>query len=574
MSVKIPRRTYADLYGPTRGDRVRLADTELIAEVEQDYAVYGDEITFGGGKVIRDGMGQSSTATRESEHGALDLVITNALIIDHWGIVKADIGVRNGRIVKIGKAGNPDTQAGVDPDLVVGASTEVIAGEGKIVTAGAIDSHIHFISPQQIYEALSNGTTTMLGGGTGPATGTNATTCMPGRWNLEQMFRAVEAWPVNFGFLGKGNASTREPLAEQVLAGVCGLKLHEDWGTTPAAIDACLRVADEFDVQVAIHTDTLNEAGFVDDTIAAIGGRTIHTYHTEGAGGGHAPDIIKVCGESNVLPSSTNPTRPYTINTLDEHLDMLMVCHHLDPSIAEDIAFAESRIRRETIAAEDILHDLGALSMLSSDSQAMGRVGEVVMRTWQTAHKMKTQRGALPEDSSRNDNFRAKRYVAKYTINPAITHGIAHEVGSIEPGKWADLVFWEPAFFGVKPAMILKGGMIAVAQMGDPNASIPTPQPVHYREMFATRGGALGKTSLTFVSQMALDDGIGERYGLKKQVVAVKNCRNISKADMVHNAYRPSITVDPETYQVVADGQLLTCEPATVLPMAQRYFLF
>ncbi len=450
MSTRIPRRTYADLYGPTTGDRVRLADTELIVEVEQDYAVYGEEIPFGGGKVIRDGMGQSSTAIRESEHGALDLVITNALIIDHWGIVKADIGIRDGRIVKIGKAGNPDVQAGVDPDLVVGAATEVIAGEGKIVTAGAIDSHIHFISPQQIYEALSNGTTTMIGGGTGPATGTNATTCSPGRWNIEQMLRAAEAWPMNFGFLGKGNASARDPLAEQVLAGACGLKLHEDWGTTPAAIDTCLRVADEFDVQVAIHTDTLNEAGFVDDTIAAIAGRTIHTYHTEGAGGGHAPDIIKIAGLPNILPSSTNPTRPLTVNTIAEHLDMLMVCHHLNPQVPEDVAFAESRIRQETIAAEDILHDLGAISMMSSDSQAMGRIGEVVTRTWQTAHKMKVQRGPLPEDSSRNDNQRVKRYVAKYTINPAITHGIAHETGSIEPGKLADLVLWNPAFFGVK----------------------------------------------------------------------------------------------------------------------------
>jgi urease subunit alpha len=572
MSVKIPRRTYADLYGPTRGDRVRLADTELIAEVEQDYTVYGDEITFGGGKVIRDGMGQSSTATRESENGALDLVITNALIIDHWGIVKADVGVRNGRIVKVGKAGNPDTQAGVDPELVVGASTEVIAGEGKILTAGAIDSHIHFISPQQIYEALSNGTTTMIGGGTGPATGTNATTCTPGRWNLEQMFRAAEAWPMNFGFLGKGNASAREPLAEQVLAGACGLKLHEDWGTTPAAIDACLRVADEFDVQVAIHTDTLNEAGFVDDTIAAIAGRTIHTYHTEGAGGGHAPDIIKIAGLPNILPSSTNPTRPLTVNTIAEHLDMLMVCHHLNPQVPEDVAFAESRIRQETIAAEDILHDLGVISMMSSDSQAMGRIGEVVTRTWQTAHKMKVQRGALPGDASRNDNQRIKRYIAKYTINPAIAHGIASEVGSIESGKLADMVLWSPAFFGVKPEMIIKGGFIAWSVMGDANASIPTPQPVLYRPMFGSFGAAPQSTGVTFISLASLP--YVETLGLKKRLVPVENCRKIGKADMIHNSATPQIEVDPETYEVRADGELLTCEPASVLPLAQRYFLF
>jgi len=592
MSVKIPRRTYADLYGPTRGDRVRLADTELIAEVEQDYAVYGDEITFGGGKVIRDGMGQSSTATRESEHGALDLVITNALIIDHWGIVKADVGVKNGRIVKIGKAGNPDTQAGVDPDLVVGVSTEVIAGEGKILTAGAIDSHIHFISPQQIYEALSNGTTTMLGGGTGPATGTNATTCMPGRWNLEQMFRAAEAWPVNFGFLGKGNAATRDPLAEQILAGVCGLKLHEDWGTTPAAIDACLRVADEFDIQVAIHTDTLNEAGFVDDTIAAIAGRTIHTYHTEGAGGGHAPDIIKIAGLPHILPSSTNPTRPLTVNTIAEHLDMLMVCHHLNPQVPEDVAFAESRIRQETIAAEDILHDLGVISMMSSDSQAMGRIGEVVTRTWQTAHKMKVQRGPLPGDSSRgsssggsssggsssggsssgNDNQRIKRYIAKYTINPAIAHGIATEVGSIEPGKLADLVLWNPAFFGVKPEMVIKGGLIAWSVMGDANASIPTPQPVLYRPMFGSFGSAPQAIAAIFISRASLPHV--EKLGLGKRLVPVANCRKIGKANMIHNSATPHIEVDPETYEVHADGELLTCEPASVLPLAQRYFLF
>jgi urease subunit alpha len=572
MSVKVPRRTYADLYGPTTGDRVRLADTELIVEVERDYAVYGDEITFGGGKVIRDGMGQSSTAVRETEHGALDLVITNALIIDHWGIVKADIGIRDGRIVKIGKAGNPDTQAGVDPDLVVSAATEVIAGEGKIVTAGGIDSHIHFISPQQIYEAISSGITTMIGGGTGPATGTNATTCTPGRWNLEQMFRAAEAWPMNFGFLGKGNASTRAPLAEQILAGACGLKLHEDWGTTPAAIDACLRVADEYDVQVAIHTDTLNEAGFVDDTIAAIGGRTIHTYHTEGAGGGHAPDIIKIAGQPNVLPSSTNPTRPLTVNTIAEHLDMLMVCHHLNPQVPEDVAFAESRIRQETIAAEDILHDLGAISMMSSDSQAMGRIGEVVIRTWQTAHKMKLQRGPLAGDSSRNDNNRVKRYVAKYTINPAIAHGIAHEVGSIEPRKLADLVLWSPAFFGVKPELIIKGGFIAWSVMGDANASIPTPQPVLYRPMFGSFGNAIQAISQTFISSASMPQV--ERLGLRKQLVPVRNCRKIGKKNMIHNSATPKIEVDPETYEVRADGELLTCEPASVLPMAQRYFFF
>ncbi len=572
MSVRIPRRTYADLYGPTAGDRVRLADTALIVEVERDYTVYGDEITFGGGKVIRDGMGQSSTALRESEHGALDLVITNALIIDHFGIVKADIGIRDGRIVKIGKAGNPDTQDGVDPDLVVGAGTEVIAAEGKIVTAGAIDTHIHFISPQQIYEALSNGVTTMIGGGTGPATGTNATTCTPGRWNIEQMLRAVEAWPLNFGFLGKGNAGTVGPLAEQIEAGACGLKLHEDWGTTPAAIDACLRVADEYDVQVAIHTDTLNEAGFVDDTIAAIGGRTIHTYHTEGAGGGHAPDIIKIAGLPNILPSSTNPTRPLTVNTIAEHLDMLMVCHHLNPMVPEDVAFAESRIRQETIAAEDILHDLGVISMMSSDSQAMGRIGEVVTRTWQTAHKMKVQRGPLAGDSSRNDNLRAKRYVSKYTINPAIAHGIALEVGSIEPGKIADLVLWNPAFFGVKPDIIVKGGFIAWGAMGDANASIPTPQPVLYRPMFGSFGGATQATGATFVSRAGLPHV--EKLGLHKRLIAVENCRKIGKANMVHNSATPHIEVDPETYEVRANGELLTCEPASVLPLAQRYFLF
>jgi len=574
MSAKLARRTYADLYGPTKGDRVRLADTELVIEVEKDYTAYGDEITFGGGKVIRDGMGQSSTATRGAQPAALDLVITNALIVDHWGIVKGDIGIRGGRIVKVGKAGNPDTMAGVDPDLVVGAATEVIAGENCIVTAGAIDSHIHFISPQQIYEALSNGTTTMIGGGTGPATGTNATTCTPGGWNLARMLQAAEAWPVNFGFLGKGNASAAEPLVEQILAGACGLKLHEDWGTTPAAIDACLKVADKYDVQVAIHTDTLNEAGFVEDTIAAIAGRAIHTYHTEGAGGGHAPDIIKIAALKNVLPSSTNPTRPFTVNTIAEHLDMLMVCHHLNPQTPEDVAFAESRIRPETIAAEDILHDLGVFSMLSSDSQAMGRIGEVVLRTWQTAHKMKVQRGPLPQDSSRNDNFRVKRFVAKYTINPAITHGIAAHVGSIEPGKLADLVLWKPAFFGVKPEIVVKGGFIAWSVMGDANASIPTPQPVLYRPMFGSFGGAAQETAITFVSKAAVEAHLSHHLGIAKATVAVENCRSIGKADMIHNSATPNIEVDPETYEVRADGQLLTCEPAGVLPMAQRYFLF
>lgn len=568
MTLRLSRRAYAEMYGPTTGDRIRLADTELLIEVERDHTLYGEEVKFGGGKVIRDGMGQSQLPAAD----VADTVITNAVILDHWGIVKADIAIKHGRIAAIGKAGNPDIQPGVT--IAIGAATEIIAGEGLIVTAGGIDTHIHFISPQQIDEALASGVTTMIGGGTGPATGTNATTCTPGPWHMERMLQAADGWPINLGFLGKGNASRPQPLVEQIEAGAIGLKLHEDWGTTPAAIDNCLTVADDTDTQVAIHTDTLNEAGFVEAAVAAFKGRTIHTYHTEGAGGGHAPDILKVCGEANVLPSSTNPTRPYTINTLDEHLDMLMVCHHLDPSIAEDLAFAESRIRRETIAAEDILHDLGALSMLSSDSQAMGRVGEVIIRTWQTAHKMKVQRGALTGDGARNDNFRAKRYVAKYTINPALTHGIAHEVGSIEPGKWADLVLWEPAFFGVKPAMIVKGGMIAVAQMGDPNASIPTPQPVHYREMFATRGGALARTSLTFVSQLALDAGIGARYGLAKRLVPVRGCRTVTKRDMIHNAWQPAIRVDPETYDVVADGALLTCEPAAVLPMAQRYFLF
>ena len=574
MTLQIPRQTYADLFGPTVGDRVRLADSELIIEVEHDYTVYGDEITFGGGKVIRDGMGQSSSATREGSNGALDLIITNALIIDHWGIVKGDIGIKDGRIVKVGKAGNPDTMAGVDPALVVGASTEVIAGEGKIITAGGIDAHIHFIAPQQIYEALSNGITTMIGGGTGPATGTNATTCTPGAWNLARMLQAVEAWPVNFGFLGKGNVATEAPLVEQILAGACGLKLHEDWGTTPAAIDACLRVADQYDIQAAIHTDTLNEAGFVEDTIAAIAGRTIHTYHTEGAGGGHAPDIIKIASFPYILPSSTNPTRPYTVNTIAEHLDMLMVCHHLNPMVPEDVAFAESRIRAETIAAEDILHDMGVISMISSDSQAMGRIGEVVTRTWQTAHKMKVQRGPLPGDSSRNDNKRVKRYIAKYTINPAITHGMAHEIGSIEPGKLADLVLWQPAFFGVKPDMIIKGGLIAWSIMGDANASIPTPQPVLYRPMFGSFGRAIGPISVSFMSKAAVEAGVPAQLGLNKRVVAVKKCRTIGKADMIHNDATPVIEVDPESYEVRADGELLTCEPATVLPMAQRYFLF
>lgn len=572
MSVKISRQAYAEMFGPTTGDRLRLADTGLVIEVERDFTIYGEEVKFGGGKVIRDGMGQSQRMSKD----CVDTVVTNALIIDHWGIVKADIGLKHGRIAAIGKAGNPDIQPGVT--IIVGPGTEVIAGEGMIVTAGGIDTHIHFICPQQIEEALMSGVTTMIGGGTGPATGTYATTVTPGPWYMERMLQAADAYPMNIGFLGKGNASLAAPLTEQVEAGAIGLKLHEDWGTTPQAIDTCLSVADATDTQVAIHTDTLNEGGFVEATIAAFKGRTIHTYHTEGAGGGHAPDIIKVCGEANVLPSSTNPTRPYTVNTLDEHLDMLMVCHHLDPAIAEDIAFAESRIRRETIAAEDILHDLGAFSMISSDSQAMGRVGEVILRTWQTAHKMAAQRGKLPGDPhdarGGHDNFRVKRYIAKYTINPALTHGIAHEVGSIEVGKWADLVFWKPAFFGVKPSLILKGGMIAAAAMGDPNASIPTPQPVHYRPMFASAGGALPRSSLTFVSQAALAANVGERYGLAKTLTAVRGTRTVSKRDMVHNDWQPHVTVDPETYQVVADGQLLTCEPATVLPMAQRYFLF
>src|ERR1700689_3738583 len=560
MSLAIPRRTYADLYGPTKGDRIRLADTNLLIEIEKDFTHYGDEITFGGGKVIRDGMGQS-TATREAEsNSALDLVITNAVILDHWGIVKADIGIKSGRIVRAGKAGNPDSRDGVDPELVVGAGTEVIAGENLIVTAGGVDSHIHFISPQQVYEAISNGITTMIGGGTGPATGTAATTCTPGAWNLARMLQAAEAWPMNFGFLGKGNAALGGPLAEQIEAGACGLKLHEDWGTTPAAINACLKTSDEFDVQVAIHTDTINEAGFLEATVAAIAGRTIHTYHTEGAGGGHAPDIIAIASHGNVLPSSTNPTRPYTVNTIAEHLDMLMVCHHLNPQVPEDVAFAESRIRQETIAAEDILHDLGVISIMSSDSQAMGRIGEVVTRTWQTAHKMKVQRGPLPDDSSRNDNQRIKRYIAKYTINPAIAHGISTEVGSIEPGKLADMGLWNPAFFGVKPEMIIKGGPIAWSVMGDANASIPTPQPVLYRPMFGSFGSAMRQTSLLFVSSASLP--YVERLGIAKRIVPVQKCRQVGKIDMVNNSATPHIEVDPETYEVRADGELLTCEPA------------
>ena len=566
--MKITRQAYADMYGPTVGDKVRLADTGLFVEVEKDFTVYGEEVKFGGGKVIRDGQGQSQLLA----HEVVDTLITNALIIDHWGIVKADVGLKNGRIHAIGKAGNPDIQPGVT--MAIGASTEVIAGEGMILTAGGIDSHVHFICPQQIEEALTSGVTTMIGGGTGPATGTNATTCTSGPWHLARMLQASDSFPMNIGFTGKGNASLPEPLIEQVKAGAIGLKLHEDWGTTPASIDNCLNVADQYDVQVAIHSDTLNESGFVETTLAALKGRTIHTYHTEGAGGGHAPDIIKACGFPNVLPSSTNPTRPFTRNTIDEHLDMLMVCHHLDPSIAEDVAFAESRIRRETIAAEDILHDLGAFSMISSDSQAMGRVGEVITRTWQTADKMKKQRGPLPEDSPGNDNFRAKRYIAKYTINPAITHGVSHEVGSIEVGKWADLVLWRPAFFGVKPTLILKGGAIASSLMGDANASIPTPQPVHYRPMFASYGGSRHATCLTFISQAAFDAGVPEALGLKKQIAVVKGCRDVQKTNLIHNGYLPNIEVDPQTYQVKADGVLLWCEPADVLPMAQRYFLF
>ena len=566
--MKISRQAYVDMFGPTVGDKVRLADTELWVEVEQDFTTYGEEVKFGGGKVIRDGMGQSQLLASE----VVDTLITNALIIDHWGIVKADVGLKNGRIHAIGKAGNPDIQPNVT--IAIGASTEVIAGEGMILTAGGIDTHIHFICPQQIEEALNSGVTTMIGGGTGPATGTNATTCTSGPWHMARMLQAADAFPMNMGFTGKGNASLPQPLIEQVEAGAIGLKLHEDWGTTPASIDNCLTVADLYDVQVAIHSDTLNESGFVETTLAAFKGRTIHTYHTEGAGGGHAPDIIKACGLTNVLPSSTNPTRPFTRNTIDEHLDMLMVCHHLDPSIAEDVAFAESRIRRETIAAEDILHDLGAFSMISSDSQAMGRVGEVITRTWQTADKMKKQRGPLPEDAPGNDNFRAKRYIAKYTINPAITHGVSHEVGSIEVGKWADLVLWRPAFFGVKPTLILKGGAIAASLMGDANASIPTPQPVHYRPMFASYGGSRHATCLTFISQAAFDAGVPAALGLKKQIAVVKKCRDVQKTDLIHNSYLPNIEVDPQTYQVKADGVLLWCEPADVLPMAQRYFLF
>jgi urease subunit alpha len=577
----IGKRAYAEMFGPTVGDRVRLADTELIIEVEKDFTLlaggYGEEAKFGGGKTIRDGMSQSQrtrdgTGTGPQAGGAVDTVMTNALIIDHWGIVKADIGLKDGRIVAIGKAGNPDTQPGID--IIIGPGTEVISCEGNIVTAGGIDTHIHFIAPQQIEEALASGITTMIGGGTGPATGTFATTCTPGAWNIERMMQAADAFPMNLGFLGKGNAALPGSLHEQINAGAIGLKLHEDWGTTPAAIDNCLNVAEETDTQVAIHTDTLNESGFVEDTVAAFKGRTIHTFHTEGAGGGHAPDILKVVGEANVLPSSTNPTRPYTINTLDEHVDMLMVCHHLDPSIAEDLAFAESRIRKETIAAEDILHDLGAISMFSSDSQAMGRVGEVILRCWQTAHKMKVQRGKLPGDTDRNDNARVKRYIAKLAINPAIAHGISHEVGSIEVGKWADLVIWKPAFFGVKPAVILKGGFIAMAAMGDPNASIPTPQPVHYRPMFGSYGGALARGSLTFVSQAGLAAGIGQKYGLQKTLSAVKGIRGVGKRHMILNDYTPKMEVDAQTYAVRADGLLLTCEPAVSLPMTQRYFLF
>jgi len=573
MMAQIEKRAYAEMYGPTVGDRVRLADTDLIIEVEQDFTLragsYGEEVKFGGGKTIRDGMSQSQ---RTNAEGAMDCVLTNALIIDHWGIVKADIGLKGNRIAAIGKAGNPDTQPGVD--IIIGPGTEIISCEGMIVTAGGIDTHIHFIAPQQIEEALSSGITTMLGGGTGPATGTFATTCTPGPHNIERMMQAADAFPMNLGFLGKGNAALPAALHEQINAGVIGLKLHEDWGTTPAVIDNSLNVAEETDIQIAIHTDTLNESGFVEDTVAAFKGRTIHTFHTEGAGGGHAPDILKVVGEANVLPSSTNPTRPYTINTLDEHVDMLMVCHHLDPSIAEDLAFAESRIRKETIAAEDILHDLGAISMFSSDSQAMGRVGEVILRCWQTAHKMKVQRGKLPGDTARHDNARVKRYMAKLAINPAIAHGISHEVGSIEAGKWADLVIWKPAFFGVKPAIIMKGGFIAMAAMGDPNASIPTPQPVHYRPMFGSYGGALARGSLTFTSQAGMAAGIGEKYGLQKTLSAVKGIRGVGKRHMILNDYLPKMEIDAQTYAVRADGMLLTCEPAVSLPMTQRYFLF
>ena len=572
MGTRIDRKQYADMFGPTTGDRVRLADTEIFIEIEKDFTTYGDEVKFGGGKVIRDGMGQAPGTTRRE--GALDAVITNAIILDHWGIVKADIGIRDGKICGIGKAGNPDLMDGVTPGMVVGASTEAIAGEGLIATAGGIDTHIHFISPQQIETAIESGITTMIGGGTGPATGTNATTCSPGAWNIHRMLESVEAFPLNFGFLGKGNCSTRDPLREQVEAGAMGLKLHEDWGSTPAVIDTALSVADEYDVQVAIHSDTLNEAGFVEETLSAFKGRTIHTYHTEGAGGGHAPDIIKACGEANVLPSSTNPTMPFTVNTMDEHLDMLMVCHHLDPRIPEDVAFADSRIRAETIAAEDILHDMGAFSMMSSDSQAMGRVGEVIIRTWQTAHKMKLQRGKLPGEDARNDNVRARRYIAKYTINPAITHGISQYVGSLEKGKLADIVLWEPAFFGVKPVMIIKGGFIAYAQMGDANASIPTPQPYMMRPMFGAFGRAPFSTSLTFLSKAAFEAGVHRALRLSTQAAFVSNCRAIGKKDMIHNNYLPLIEVDPETYVVKADGQTLKCEHAVELPLTQRYFLF
>lgn len=566
--ASIDQHSYAHMFGPTVGDRVRLADTDLWLEVEKDFTQYGEEVKFGGGKVIRDGMGQSQASCFET----VDLVITNALIVDHWGIVKADVGIKNGRIAMVGKAGNPDIQDHVD--IEIGLGTEVIAGEGQILTAGGIDAHIHFICPQQIDEALMSGVTTMIGGGTGPATGTKATTCTPGPWNIYKMLQATNDFPMNFGFLGKGNASLPIALEEQIEAGVCGLKLHEDWGTTPAAIDNCLSVAERYDVQIAIHSDTLNESGFVEDTLAAFKGRTIHTYHTEGAGGGHSPDIIRACGEANVLPSSTNPTRPYTINTIDEHLDMLMVCHHLDPSIAEDIAFADSRIRKESIAAEDIMHDLGAISMIASDSQAMGRVGEMITRTWQTAHKMKQQRGALAPDTDRNDNFRIKRYIAKYTINPAISHGISHEVGSIEVGKLADLVLWKPAFFAIKPALILKSGFIAAAPMGDANASIPTPQPVYYRPMFGAYGSASAQTSMTFMSQAAIDAKVPEKIGMTRMVSACKNTRNISKADMIHNNWQPKIEVDAQTYEVRANDELLTCAPATTLPLAQLYCLF
>jgi urease subunit alpha len=569
MPYTISRRAYAHMFGPTVGDRVRLADTELIVQVEKDFTIYGEEVKFGGGKVIRDGMGQSQVSRAQ---GAVDTVITNALIIDHWGIVKADVGLRDGLIAAIGKAGNPDTQPGVT--IIIGPGTEVIAGEGKILTAGGLDTHIHYICPQQIEEALMSGVTTMLGGGTGPATGTNATTCTPGPWHIARMIQAADAFPMNLAFAGKGNASRPEALIEQVTAGACALKLHEDWGTTPAAIDCCLDVADRLDVQVMLHSDTLNESGFVEDTIAAIKGRTIHAYHTEGAGGGHAPDIIKVCGLPNVLPSSTNPTRPYTVNTIDEHLDMLMVCHHLDPAIPEDLAFAESRIRRETIAAEDVLHDLGAFSIVSSDSQAMGRVGEVLIRTWQTADKMKRQRGRLPEETGDNDNARVKRYIAKYTINPALAHGLSKHVGSIAVGKRADLVLWDPIFFGVKPSLILLGGSIAAAAMGDPNASIPTPQPVHYRPMFGAFGRALTSGSVTFVSQAAAASGLARELGVSKTLVPVQGTRTVNKASMIHNSATPNVEVDPETYEVRIDGELITCEPASVLPMAQRYFLY